>query len=112
MALELTDPEETLVVVSSDLSHYHDQRTAQRRDESTAAAIERLDERSVGPYDACGCRGVGGLIVACRRRGLSLRATDLRTSADTAGTPERVVGYGAFVTEPGWFPRSSPGRAM
>jgi len=90
---------ETLIVVSSDLSHFHDHSAAQRRDKKTAAAIEALDEQAVGPYDACGNRAIGGLIVACRRHGLHLVATDLRTSADTAGTPERVVGYGAFVSE-------------
>jgi len=97
--------DETLIVVSSDLSHYHDHATAARRDAATAARIEALDAESIGSHDACGCRGIGGLIVACRRRGLRLVNTDLRTSADTAGTPDRVVGYGVFVTE------VDPGRA-
>jgi MEMO1 family protein len=87
---------ETLVVISSDLSHYHDQATATGRDRRTAAAIvARMAER-VGDDDACGARPIRGLLAVARRRGLDVRLLDLRTSADTAGEPDRVVGYGAF----------------
>jgi len=88
--------QETLVVVSSDLSHYLDHATATTRDRRTAAAIvARMPER-VGNDDACGARPIRGLLAVARRRGLDVRLLDLRTSADTAGDPERVVGYGAF----------------
>lgn len=90
--------DETLVVVSSDLSHYLDAGTARRRDAATARAIVALDPDRVGDGDACGARAVCGLLLALRRRALRLECVDLRTSADTAGDPERVVGYGAFVT--------------
>ena len=88
---------ETLIVVSTDLSHYRDYRTAQQRDAATTAAIERLDERGIGPHDACGWLPLSGLLTAARRHGLAARVLDVRNSGDTAGTLERVVGYGAYV---------------
>jgi AmmeMemoRadiSam system protein B len=87
---------ETLVVVSSDLSHYHDHPTAQRRDQRTASAIVHGRADDVGFEDACGAAPIRGLLLAAGRRELAVRQLDLRTSADTAGTAERVVGYGAF----------------
>ncbi len=94
---ELWGGPETLVVVSTDLSHYHDHRTAQTLDRRTAAAIVAKEPDQLGRGDACGLYPVRGLLVAARRRGLDIELLDLRTSADTAGDPDRVVGYGAFV---------------
>jgi AmmeMemoRadiSam system protein B len=87
---------ETLVVVSTDLSHYHDHDTASRLDAETAAAVVAGDAARIGPYDACGAFALRALLVAARRRGLAARLLDLRTSGDTAGDRSRVVGYGAF----------------
>jgi AmmeMemoRadiSam system protein B len=86
----------TLVVVSSDLSHYEPYMVARRHDAATAEAITELDADGVGEWDACGRHAVRGLLVAARRRGLTAQLLDLRSSGDTAGDPERVVGYGAF----------------
>jgi MEMO1 family protein len=88
---------ETLIVVSSDLSHYHSYETAQRLDLATAAAIERGDWASLGPNQACGCLPVAGLIVEAERRGLKARRLSLCNSGDTAGSRDRVVGYGAWM---------------
>ena len=88
--------DETLIVISSDLSHFHDYDTARRIDAATAEAITRLEP--VQPEQACGCRAIGGLQVLARRKGLSLESIDLRNSGDTAGSRDSVVGYGAFVT--------------
>ncbi|MCB0993988.1 MAG: AmmeMemoRadiSam system protein B [Acidimicrobiales bacterium] len=88
---------ETLIVVSTDLSHYHDQRTAQSLDRCTADAICRLDTDTLAGDGACGFHPVSGLLLAARSHGLRPQLVDLRTSADTAGTPDRVVGYGSFV---------------
>ena len=91
---------ETLIVVSSDLSHFHDHATARRRDAATAAAIERGDWGGLGPGDACGFLAIAGLLVEGRRRGLAARRLALRNSGDTAGgSRERVVGYGAWTIE-------------
>ncbi len=85
---------ETLVVISSDLSHYHDHATAKRLDAATAAAIEALEPLSAG--DACGRLPINGLLRVAARRGLRATTLDLRNSGDTAGPRNRVVGYGAF----------------
>ena len=88
---------ETALVVSSDLSHYHDYDTAARLDRITAAAVEALTPDAIGPDRACGAFAVGGLLVAARRHGLTATTVDLRSSGDTAGPRDRVVGYGAFL---------------
>lgn len=88
-----------LVVVSTDLSHYHEQRTAERLDRRTADAVLARDADAIGPEDACGSYALRGLVELARREDLPIRLLDLRTSADTAGDPWRVVGYGAFVVE-------------
>jgi MEMO1 family protein len=90
---------DTLIVVSSDLSHYHDYDTARRLDAATAAAIERGEWRSVGPDRACGFLAVAGLLVEADRRGLAARRLALCNSGDTAGPRDRVVGYGAWIWE-------------
>ena len=88
---------ETLIVVSSDLSHYHDYETARRIDASTAAAIEHCDWVRIGQEQACGCQAVAGLLVEARRRSLNVRRLSLCNSGDTEGPRDRVVGYGAWL---------------
>jgi len=88
---------ETLFVVSSDLSHYHDYETARRLDAATTRAIEALDFRALDSESACGCAPARGLLAAARRHGLSVETIDLRNSGDTAGDKRRVVGYGSYV---------------
>ena len=96
---ELWGGEETVVIVSSDLSHYHDHRTATELDRATAAAIEALEPTALHLDSACGVFPVRGLLVAARQKELRLETIDLRTSGDTAGGRDRVVGYGAFVSD-------------
>lgn len=86
---------ETLVVISSDLSHYHSYREAQQMDRATADAI--LQSRAdITHEQACGATPVSGLAIVAQRRGLVPELLDLRNSGDTAGDKSRVVGYGAF----------------
>lgn len=87
----------TLIVVSSDLSHYLDYKAAKRQDKATCEAIERFDVNNVGPDDACGCHPIGGLLELARRRGMSVETLDLRNSAETAGPMGQVVGYGSWM---------------
>jgi hypothetical protein len=87
---------ETLIVVSSDLSHYLSYEACRALDERTCAAIERLDPAALSSEQACGAAPVNGLLTAARRRGLQVRTLDLRNSGDTAGPRNRVVGYGAW----------------
>jgi AmmeMemoRadiSam system protein B/AmmeMemoRadiSam system protein A len=91
---------ETLIVVSTDLSHYLDYAACQAIDARTAAAIERLDVDAITTDGACGRVAVRGLLLAARRRGLSIERLDLRNSGDTAGPRDRVVGYGTWALYP------------
>ncbi len=88
---------ETLVVVSSDLSHFHDDATARRLDGETTRFIEALDLERIDHQRACGADPVKGLLWAVRRRGLTARTVALCNSADAGGDPGRVVGYGSYV---------------
>lgn len=87
--------DETLLVISSDLSHFLPAEAAERADRETAARILAL----AGPLaarQACGAAPLNGLLVAARRHRLAPRQLDLRHSGDTAGDRARVVGYGAW----------------
>jgi AmmeMemoRadiSam system protein B len=86
---------ETLIVVSSDLSHYLPYADAQAVDRATAKAILEL-VADISHEQACGATPVTGLTLAARQRGLKSELIDLRNSGDTAGDRDRVVGYGAF----------------
>lgn len=89
---------ETLVVVSSDLSHYHAYADACRRDAQTAERIERLEVPLEGEQ-ACGAHPLNGLLYLARQRTLRVTRLDLRNSGDTAGSRDRVVGYGAWALD-------------
>jgi MEMO1 family protein len=91
----LVDPS-TLIVVSSDLSHYHDYAGCQALDQRTSSCIEQLDAGAIGPQDACGAYPLRGLLEVARRHGWQVRTLDLRNSGDTGGDRDRVVGYGAY----------------
>lgn len=93
---EVWGGDETVIVVSTDLSHYHDHETAVSLDRETAAAVVRNDPDAIEDLDACGAYPLRGLMVAARRHGLTAKLIDLRTSGDTSGDRARVVGYGAF----------------
>ncbi len=88
--------DETLVVISSDLSHYQAYPAARQMDRQTSQAIERLDPGIVGPDQACGRTPIAGLLMEARRHQLTVETVDLRSSGDTAGPRDRVVGYGAW----------------
>lgn len=104
----LWDGDETLIVVSSDLSHFLSYEEASRHDRQTATAIERCDATTLGGEDACGFRAISGLLTAARQHRLEAHTADLRNSGDTAGDRCRVVGYGAFLFEK---PEESPCEA-
>jgi AmmeMemoRadiSam system protein B len=89
--------EKTLIVISSDLSHYHDYDSARQRDHASSEAIEGLNGEAIGYEDACGRNPLRGLLRVAKRKGMQARTLDLRNSGDTAGPRDRVVGYGAYV---------------
>ena len=86
---------ETLVVISSDLSHYHAYGEARRLDQATVDDILALTPLA-DHEQACGATPINGLLEVARRRGLAPRLLDLRSSGDTAGDKSRVVGYAAL----------------
>ncbi len=96
-----------LVVVSTDLSHYEDLASARAHDRRTAEAILALDADAIGPWEACGAYALRGAIAFARAASMEIQLLDLRTSGDTAGDPERVVGYGAFAILRPRYPSSA-----
>jgi AmmeMemoRadiSam system protein B len=88
--------EETLIVVSTDLSHFYPYDMARNLDAETGEAICRLDPGAIDGERACGFRALNGLLTAAVQRGLEVTALDERNSGDTAGDRRRVVGYGAY----------------
>lgn len=97
---ELWGGEETLVVVSSDLSHFLPHGQAVALDEATASAIEAFRPEKIAPDQACGRIPMGGLLLQARALALQVERVDLRTSGDTAGSRDQVVGYGSFLFTP------------
>ncbi len=89
--------DETIIIVSSDLSHYHDSQTAQRLDQLTSQAIENLQPEHIAYEQACGRNAINGLLVSARQRKMRAHTIHLCNSGDTAGSKDRVVGYGAYV---------------
>jgi len=87
---------ETLIVISSDLSHYLDYASARAIDAETSRAIEALRPEAIGHHQACGRNPLNGLLREAKRHGLHARTLDLRNSGDTAGPRHQVVGYGAY----------------
>lgn len=87
---------ETLILISSDLSHYLSYEAARKMDREATSAIESLNPDALSHHHACGRIPVGGLLLAARRHRLKVDTLDLRSSGDTAGTHDRVVGYGAY----------------
>lgn len=90
--------DETLIVISSDLSHFHPYQCAQILDAATSHEIEQLHPVLSGEQ-ACGCRPLNGLLESAQQHHLKVTTLDVRNSGDTAGTKEGVVGYGAFALQ-------------
>lgn len=89
--------DETLVVVSSDLSHYHPYSIAQTIDRETSEMIEGGRWEQLSGERACGYCGIRGLLKVANERGLHVKAVDVRNSGDTSGSKGQVVGYGSYV---------------
>ncbi len=93
---ELWGGDETLIVISSDLSHYLDYETACKTDSDTTHLIENFEYKKIGSNQACGCMPMRGLLKLAHEKNMNIQTLDLRNSGDTAGTKDRVVGYGAY----------------
>lgn len=86
---------ETLIVVSTDLSHFHEYKEARRLDQQTSGKIQQLSTGLTGE-DACGYHPVNGLMYLAKLKGYKVEQVDLRNSGDTSGDTDRVVGYGSY----------------
>lgn len=91
--------DQTLVVVSTDLSHYYDATTAQKLDEGTARAVESLLPLPIGEDQACGHAALRGLLLVARARSLHATRLLLRHSGEVTGDLTEVVGFGAFTID-------------
>lgn len=90
---------ETAIAISSDLSHFHDDRSARRLDQATARTIEDLRGTELAPENACGFLPIAGLLWNAEHSGASVHTLELGTSADAGAPPDSVVGYGAFTLQ-------------
>ena len=88
--------DETLIVISSDLSHYHSYERAQKMDAQAAKAVVELNQAALREDMACGNLGLRGLLTIAAAKKMRAVQIDLRNSGDTAGPKDQVVGYGAF----------------
>ena len=88
---------ETLFAISSDLSHYRNYNAAKKFDAATSRAIENLQPDEIGYDQACGRLPIQALLMCAKKHGLAARTLDQRSSGDTAGPKDQVVGYGAYV---------------
>ena len=95
--------QDTLIVISSDLSHYLPYAVARRVDRDTVEAVLNLMP-PISHDRACGGTPISALLIAAQRHNLSARLLDLRNSGDTAGTQDRVVGYAAIAFTEGTGP--------
>ncbi len=87
---------ETLIVISSDLSHYMRYHAGREMDTAASKAIVELNPRGLDFDNACGLIPIAGLLHLAKQKGMRAELIDLRSSGDTAGPKDQVVGYGAF----------------
>ncbi len=90
------DDDATVVVISTDLSHFLDYDTARRVDGITDKWIRDFEYESIGPEHACGCRPLNGMLQFARLRDAHIERLKLCNSGDTAGSRDRVVGYASY----------------
>ncbi len=87
---------ETLIVISTDLSHFLSYHEAQQRDQQTNDKIMNYEFNQFNYEDACGRTPLAGMLALAKQKELQIKLLDMRNSGDTAGTKDRVVGYGAW----------------
>ncbi len=92
----LWQEENTLFLISSDLSHYLDYERARECDQATSEAIAALTPQKIHYEQACGRSAIAGMLLSAKKHHLNVQMLDLRNSGDTAGTKDRVVGYGSW----------------
>ena len=94
---KIASDDSTLLIVTTDLSHYHSYEEAKNRDAATSAAIKALQPEALNHDSACGRTPLAGMLLYARTHGLVVEEIDRCNSGDTAGDRDRVVGYGAYL---------------
>jgi hypothetical protein len=87
---------DTLVIISSDLSHYHDYQSAKQIDGQTLSNILQLNADAIKPQHACGCYAMQGFLEFAKQKKLFPKIMDARNSGDTQSDKSRVVGYSSI----------------
>jgi AmmeMemoRadiSam system protein B len=95
--IDFFDKENIFMVISSDLSHFHDYDTAKKIDLKTKKTLEKMDYENLAHEDACGYYPLRGLLKWAKENELSLETIDMRNSGDVSGDKSRVVGYGSYI---------------
>ena len=90
---EVLKTEDTLLLISTDLSHFYNQKKAKELDSNCIKGIETLDVELLQRGEACGMQGVISLLHASKKLGLHVKSVDYRTSGDITGDMDSVVGY-------------------
>jgi len=93
----INDNENTLIVISTDLSHFETYENATSHDRNTSESINNLDYENINYGDACGRNPLNGLLYFARKKNLHIQNLVLKNSGDVSGDRDRVVGYGAYV---------------
>jgi len=94
---ELMADDATICVTSTDLSHFHDYATAKKLDNATSQSIVNMDYKNIGVEDACGRNPLNGVLYWAKMHHRKVTQLDVRNSGDTAGSMDRVVGYGSYL---------------
>ena len=94
---KLCEEEDNLIIISSDLSHYHTYKYAQKYDLQTALNIENHKCSQLGPDEACGYLPIAGLLKMAKDHKYKIKRIDLCNSGDTSGSKDSVVGYGTWI---------------
>lgn len=88
--------EETLIIISSDLSHFLNYDDCRKKDHETVNAIENFDYDKLKNDDACGLIPISALLAVAKQKKMKMETLDVRCSGDTAGRRDSVVGYASF----------------
>jgi MEMO1 family protein len=94
---EYFSDEETIIVISSDLSHFYDEAEANKLDGYCNKGVKALDLEAMQTCEACGKTGMKGAIKYALKHSLSSTLLSYTTSAKTSGDSSRVVGYASYM---------------
>ncbi len=101
---------ETLIVISTDLSHFLDYDAAVEIDTQTCHAIEQMEPDNIGRDQACGRIPLKGLLTLAKYKNMHIETLGINNSGDTAGDKDRVVGYGSWAFYEAFYEQAEEGN--